>query len=497
MIIVKYLCLESDFIEKGQAMDLYILGIGGTFMGHLALLAKQLGLSVSGCDQNVYSPMKEMLIDQGITYDEGYQERFLNDHHQCYVIGNAMSRGNPMVEAILNQRRPMISGPQWLYEHVLQSKWVIAVSGTHGKTTTTSMIAWILKSLGYNPGYLIGGAAKGFDRAADIGTSDYFVIEADEYDTAFFDKRSKFVHYRPKTLVMNNLEFDHADIFQSIEDIKKTFHHLVRTIPSEGRVIYPYHDVALSDVLSKGCWSEQCSIQLNLDCSQILDDIGQNVSVTLQSSDASQMEFRMHGERVQLQWELIGHHNAANAAAAIAAVEHLGVSLSDAVAALADFPGVVRRMELRLETPLVRLYDDFAHHPTAIASSLAGLRAQVGERSTILAIIELRSNTMAMGIHQNTLLQSVCCADEVYWLRRPGMKFDIDELVRTVYASGHISESQQHFVCDSAEALEVLLMQRQLERQSSEVEHWLCMSNGTFCGLFQRLEKRLVDRLLV
>ena len=467
-------------------MDLYILGIGGTFMGHLALLAKQLGLSVAGCDRNVYSPIKEMLIEQGISYDEGYDEGFLSNAHQCYVVGNAISRGNPMVEAILNQRKPMISGPQWLFEHVLHQKWVIAVSGTHGKTTTTSMITWILKSLGYNPGYLIGGAAKGFDRAADIGGSDYFVIEADEYDTAFFDKRSKFIHYRPKTLIMNNLEFDHADIFDSIDDIKRTFHHLVRILPSEGRVIYPDHDPALQDVLSKGCWSE--TFALGCESSETIGkraaaDSEPKLSVKSLSSDSSHLEFCFNNETHQLKWPLIGRHNAANAAAALAAVEHLGISLPDAIGALKSFPGVARRMDLRVDTESVRIYDDFAHHPTAIALSLEGLRAQVGEQK-ICAIIEPRSNTMAMGIHQDKLKGAVALADEVYWLRQPNMALDLEQF-RTLEAV-----HQRHFICDSAEELLILLV----ERQSAQLEHWLCMSNGAFGGLFQLFDQRFRDK---
>tara|TARA_Y100001934_G_scaffold283906_1_gene409903 strand:- start:85575 stop:86975 length:1401 start_codon:yes stop_codon:yes gene_type:complete len=463
-------------------LDLYILGIGGTFMGHLALLAKQLGFNVSGCDHNVYSPMREMLQENHIQYDEGYSIEHLKDSHKLYVVGNAISRGNPMIEAILNQRKPYTSGPAWLREHLLQNKHVIAIAGTHGKTTTTSMVTWVLKQLDYKPGYLIGGAAKGFERAADIGASDYFVIEADEYDTAFFDKRSKFIHYMPETLILNNLEFDHADIFDSIEDIKKTMHHLVRTVPSQGLVITPAADTHLTSVLEKGCWSRQCKLtfdttasdsQLSLD-GHALNEEASEIEITSRENGKEQ--------KAVLKWNLIGQHNLANATAALAAVMNIGITLADAVNALSTFGGVSRRMDLRFQFDNINVYDDFAHHPTAITLSLKALRAKVG-REKIIALIEPRSNTMTMGVHQNQLLEAVQGADEVYWLKHPRLSFDLEALC---------SGLKKTRVFDTAEEMleHVLSLHATDERNAV---HWLCMSNGAFGGFFDLLKARQLE----
>lgn len=468
-------------------LDLYILGIGGTFMGHIALLAQQLGFKVSGCDANVYSPMREMLDLNGIAYDEGYDPRFLSSSHKVYVIGNAIGRGNSMIEVILNDRRPMISGPQWLYDHVLKDKWVIAVAGTHGKTTTTSMIAWILKRLDFNPGYLIGGAAKGFAEAASLGQSEFFVIEADEYDTAFFDKRSKFIHYRPKTVILNNLEFDHADIFDSLADIKKTMHHLVRIIPSNGRVIYPAEDKNLQSVLQMGCWSEQFPVGLDQDVSKGETTSQLCLAASMLKDDASEARIRsMSGEgfgtgSTNLKWAMIGEHNLSNGLAAIAAVQHLGVNLEEAVSALATFPGVARRMELKFQFNGVSVYDDFAHHPTAIALSLAGLRARVGQ-TRLVAFIEPRSNTMCMGVHRDALLDAVKEADAVFWLKSPKLSFDLEELCE---------EKPHHHIFESAQIIfdEAL----KLQEKSAQEEHWLCMSNGAFGGLFEIIRQQLPE----
>lgn len=466
-------------------MNLYILGIGGTFMGHLALLAKQLGFKVSGCDKGVYSPMREMLLQHEISYDEGYELAHIANHSQdkppLYVIGNAISRGNPIVEFIMNQRLPMTSGPQWLSEQLLAHKWVIAVAGTHGKTTTTSMITWILMQCGYKPGYLIGGAAKGFEQAADIGDSDYFVIEADEYDTAFFDKRSKFIHYRPRTLVLNNLEFDHADIFDDLAAIQKTFHHLVRTVPSEGRIVLPATDAHLAATIQKGCWSELYKIgEIAFHQQQEAPDV--TLQVRSVNADGSHLEFCLAGKVAHLTWPLIGRHNMHNAAAAVAAVQHVGVELEDALHALASFPGVARRMERRFNHQGLSVYDDFAHHATAIATSLQGLRAKVGNEF-IVAMIEPRSNTMCMGVQKDALPAAVALADEVYWLKNQRLQFDLHQLQ-------HLKT--QHFVFDSAREMLNFAVKRRAERGDGS-EHWLCMSNGAFDGLFQLMAEEFVD----
>jgi len=462
-------------LQKELQLDLYIIGIGGTFMGHLALLAKQLGLSVSGCDANIYSPMKEMLIKNQITFDEGYDQRHLSPAHKLYVIGNGVSRGNPMIEAILNQQRPMTSGPEWLYQHVLKDKWVIAVAGTHGKTTTTSMIVWMLTQLNFAPGYLIGGAAKGLDSAAALGDSKYFVIEADEYDTAFFDKRSKFIHYHPKTLVLHNLEFDHADIFDDLKAIVKTMHHLVRTVPGQGRIITPVGNVNLQHVLEMGCWSEHQAVNL--------ESITQEgLSLKALNADASHVLVSLDGELAELRWSIIGQHNLANAGSALGAVLHLGVSLADAVAALAVFPGVARRMDLRLATDTLTIYDDFAHHPTAIQTSLAALRAKVGAER-IVALLEPRSNTMRMGVHANALGAALIDADEVYWL--------LDDRVHGIDIEDFQREGQVHFAFKTAAQLFEFALDR---LDPTTKSNWLCMSNGAFGGLFYLMAVEFNER---
>lgn len=460
-------------------MDLYILGIGGTFMGHLALLARQLGFSVSGCDANVYSPMREILQANDIHYDEGFDVAHLSDTHQLYVIGNAISRGNPMIEAILNQRRRMTSGPAWLGEHVLQSKWVVAVAGTHGKTTTTSMVAWILKSTGYNPGYLIGGAAKGFEHAADLGSSDYFVIEADEYDTAFFDKRSKFIHYRPRTLILNNLEFDHADIFENLEAIKKTMHHLVRTVPSQGQIIVPRDDAALKAVLDMGCWSERMDIVIDQSGSAPTQINRDTLVVQAVDPEGSKLRFVWGEQEATCGWGLIGSYNVANGAAAVAAALHVGVGLEEAVAALASFPGVARRMDHRFSFEGIEVYDDFAHHPTAIRLSLSGLRSKVGGER-VVAFVEPRSNTMSMGVHQHALIKALQPADEVHFLKHSRLGFDLEALCQN---------QPGFFVHNDAASMLAFALNQHREHQGKA--HWLCMSNGDFGGFFELIQAKL------
>ena len=351
-------------------MHIHILGICGTFMGGLAVLAKQLGYRVTGSDANVYPPMSTQLEQQGIELTEGYDPSQLDPAPDLVVIGNAMSRGNPCVEYVLDRNLPYISGPQWLLEHVLQDRWVLAVAGTHGKTTTASMLAWVLEYAKLEPGFLIGGVPGNFPVSARLGSAPFFVIEADEYDCAFFDKRSKFVHYHPRTLVMNNLEFDHADIFPDLAAIQRQFHHLMRTVPSNGRVLFPQADDNLTAVRKMGCWSE---VEL------VGQDDAKWKAVKL-ADDGSAFEVWLDGEKQgEVHWECIGEHNVNNGLMAIAAARHAGVMVEHGIAALCQFKSPKRRMELKGEVAGISVYDDFAHHPTAIETTLGGLRAKVGE----------------------------------------------------------------------------------------------------------------------
>ncbi len=367
-------------------MHIHILGICGTFMGSLAVLAKEAGHRVTGSDANVYPPMSTQLEAQGIELTQGYDPAQLDPAPDLVVIGNALSRGNPAVEYVLDQGLPYVSGPQWLAEHVLQGRWVLAVAGTHGKTTTTSMLAWVLEHAGMSPGFLIGGVPQNFGISARLGGTPFFVVEADEYDSAFFDKRSKFVHYRPRTTILNNLEYDHADIFPDLAAIERQFHHLVRTIPSSGLIIHPIAETALVRVLQMGCWTP---VQTT--------GAGGQWQARLLAEDGSRFEVRFDGEvQGTVNWELTGQHNVANALATLAAARHVGVVPAMGVAALSEFRSVKRRMEKVAEVRGVTVYDDFAHHPTAIATTLQGLRARVGGER-IIAVIEPRSNSMKLG----------------------------------------------------------------------------------------------------
>lgn len=443
---------------------IHILGICGTFMGSLAILAKQLGYRVTGSDANVYPPMSTQLEQQGIELMQGYQAEHLDPAPDLVVIGNALSRGNPAVEHVLDRGLPYLSGPQWLAEEVLQGKWVLAVAGTHGKTTTTSMLAWILEHAGMQPGFLIGGVPQNFGLSARIGGSDFFVVEADEYDSAFFDKRSKFVHYRPRTLIMNNLEFDHADIFPDLAAIQTQFHHLLRTVPGNGQIIYPAAENALQQVVERGCWTP----------TQTTGEGGQ-WQVHLHQADGGDFDVLLDGQlQGRVQWALTGGHNVANALAAIAAARHVGVLPEQAVEALAQFQSVKRRMELLTDTAGVRLYDDFAHHPTAIASTLEGLRNQVGDEQ-IIAVIEPRSNSMKLGAHREGLAPSTAAADQVIWFAPDGLGWDLAAAVSNAPVPTQ--------VLNSAEAI-IEAVQR-LQKPGT---HVVLMSNGGFAGLPQRLK---------
>ena len=389
-------------------MHIHILGICGTFMGGIAALAKAAGHKVTGCDANVYPPMSTQLGNLGIEIVEGYDPAQLANVPDYVVVGNAMSRGNPLVEAMLDRRIPYCSGPQWLSEHVLHKRHVMAVSGTHGKTTTASLLAWILEDAGLSPGFLIGGVPVNFDTSARFGESEFFVVEADEYDTAFFDKRAKFVHYRPQTLIVNNLEFDHADIYKDIDAILWQFHQLMRTVPGNGRIIANANDENITTMLGQGCWTpvERFSIQGNADWSATFTDKGERRIEVV----------RRDGESAEGPWKLGGQHNLENALAAIAAAQSAGVSVARAVDALSRFDGVKRRMERTATVAEIAVYDDFAHHPTAIRRTIAGLKRRYPGQRIVIAL-EPRSNTMKMGIHDESLAGSLDDADLVFVYR--------------------------------------------------------------------------------
>lgn len=385
-------------------MHIHILGICGTFMGSLALLAREAGHIVTGADQNVYPPMSDQLEAAGIELYQGYDaEHIAALSPDSVIIGNALSRGNPSVEYVLNEGLHYQSGPEWLSEHVLRDKWVLAVAGTHGKTTTASMLAWILSYAGLEPGYLIGGVPSNFGQSARLGSAPYFVIEADEYDTAFFDKRSKFVHYHPQTLVIDNLEFDHADIFDDLAAIQRQIHHLVRTVPAKGQIMIP-NVTALNSVIDMGCWSTL----------EYLSGTQSPWKISLETADQSTFNVAKGEDCGQVEWTLCGVHNRDNALAAIAAAHHIGVSVNTATAALCEFTSVKRRMERLACIDGVTVYDDFAHHPSAIKTTLAGMRARC-KSGRVIAIIEPRSNTMRMGCHSDDLPAAIADADYVWW----------------------------------------------------------------------------------
>jgi len=447
-------------------MHIHILGICGTFMGGIAAIAKSLGHHVTGSDQNVYPPMSTQLQELGIELTQGYDVSQLEPAPDIVVIGNAMSRGNPCVEYVLDKSLPYTSGPEWLKHNLLQDSWVLAVAGTHGKTTTASMLAWILEYAGLKPGFLIGGIVQNFGLSARIGQTPFFVIEADEYDTAFFDKRSKFVHYLPRTLILNNLEFDHADIFEDLNAIKKQFHHLIRTLPQSGKVLWPKDDEALSDVIAKGLWSES-------------ETLGDDWDYQLLKADGSQFNVLLN---TQLQgvvnWQAIGEHNVKNAMMAIAAARHVGIAIEHSIAALGEFISPKRRMELKADINNIKVYDDFAHHPTAIQTTLAGLRAKVGN-DKIIAILEPRSNTMKMGVHQFTLLDSLRDADEVLLFEPENLSWSLKEQAEKA--------GMQCF--DST----IAIIETVLESIEPN-QHVLIMSNGGFNGLHQQLVDGLANK---
>lgn len=447
-------------------MHIHILGICGTFMGSLAVLAKELGYKVTGSDANVYPPMSTQLQAQGIDLQQGYLPEHLQPAPDLIIVGNAMKRGIPAVEYMLNQNIPYTSGPQWLAEHVLQKRHVLAVAGTHGKTTTSSMLAWVLEVAGLNPGFLIGGVPQNFAISARLGDSPYFVIEADEYDSAFFDKRSKFVHYHPRTAILNNLEYDHADIFPDLAAIEKQFHHLVRTIPSEGLIVYPATETALQRVIEMGCWTPT-------------QTTGQgDWQAKLLAPDGSSFEVSFHNKPCgTVNWALTGIHNVNNALACIAAANHIGVKPEVAINALKQFKNAKRRMEKIAEVSGITIYDDFAHHPTAITTTLDGLRKHIGN-DQLIAIIEPRSNSMKLGAHRTGLAESVAQADQAIWYAPDNLGWDLASAVQ--------QSTTPSTVCNTLEGI----IEKTIALAKPNT-HIVIMSNGGFGGLHQKLTQTL------
>jgi UDP-N-acetylmuramate: L-alanyl-gamma-D-glutamyl-meso-diaminopimelate ligase len=449
-------------------MHIHILGICGTFMGGVALLARAAGHKVTGCDANVYPPMSTQLEEQGIGLIEGYDASQLDLAPDVFVVGNAVARGNPLLEAILDRGLPYVSGPQWLAEHVLAGRWVLAVAGTHGKTTTTSLLAWMLEDAGLNPGFLVGGVPQNFGVSARLTESPFFVIEADEYDTAFCDKRSKFVHYRPRTVILNNLEFDHADIFADLGAIETQFHHLVRTIPASGRIVANAREGSLKRVIERGCWSE---------LEWFNDPVQWSAAAGVSEAEAM---FSLAGvEQGRVHMPLAGSHNRENALAAIAAARHVGITPAQAIASLEGFRGIKRRLELRGVVDGISVYDDFAHHPTAIALTVGGLRRrEPGGR--ILAVLEPRSNTMKLGVMKAQLPSSLGEADAVFCYGA-GLGWDAAEALAPLGACARTYEAIDALVADVAAA-------------ARPGDHILVMSNGGFGGVHQKLLDALAPR---
>ncbi|MBV8802627.1 MAG: UDP-N-acetylmuramate:L-alanyl-gamma-D-glutamyl-meso-diaminopimelate ligase [Gammaproteobacteria bacterium] len=445
-------------------MHIHILGICGTFMAGIANIAKQAGHLVVGSDANVYPPMSTMLEAQGITVFNGYDAQNIDASVDQIIVGNVIRRGNPMMEYILEKNLPYISGPQWLYENVLRDRWVLAVAGTHGKTTTTSLLTWILEHAGLNPGFLIGGIPENFGVSARIGNGPFFVIEADEYDSAFFDKRSKFIHYRPKTLVLNNLEFDHLDIFPNLEAIQQQFHYLVRTIPGNGLIICNDNDIHLRTVLDKGCWTP-----IHVFGAAYSDWRAEQLKKDGSAFTVMQNEI----PKGEVKWNLLGTHNVDNALAAIAAASHVGVPIEQALTALPLFKNVKRRLEVIGEKKGITLYDDFAHHPTAIATTLAGLRAKVGS-ARIVVVLEFGSYTMRSGVHNERLKDALSAADVIICKQPEGDKGELESILKGFEQSTTIYSS-----------VDRLIEQSKVSFQAGD--HIVIMSNSGFGGIHQKL----------
>jgi UDP-N-acetylmuramate: L-alanyl-gamma-D-glutamyl-meso-diaminopimelate ligase len=450
-------------------MRLHILGICGTFMSGIALIARQQGHDVSGSDMNVYPPMSTQLANQGIKLMEGYDPAHIDKDVDCVIIGNVIRRGNPAMEYVLSMGIPYISGPEWLAQHVLCDRWVLAVSGTHGKTTTTSLLTWILEQAGYEPGFLIGGIPENFGISARLGRQPYFVIEADEYDSAFFDKRSKFLHYRPKTAIINNLEFDHADIFPDLAAIKQQFHYFVRTIPGNGLIIRAAQDENIDDMLKLGCWTETITI-------------GDNGTYSAEwiKSDGSIFNVQYQGETIGVvNWTLLGRHNIHNALAALAAAHHAGVDLKEAIHALSDFKNVKRRLEIKGSAKNIVIYDDFAHHPTAIATTLAGLRAKIGQ-ARLVAVLEFGSYTMRSGVHKERIEEALKDADII--------------VCKATESDWGLNALLQGFKQPTALYNDIEALVNGLTEKLLPGDHVVVMSNSGFGGVHDKLLQAIENR---
>lgn len=450
-------------------MRIHILGICGTFMSGIAILAKQAGHEVTGSDANVYPPMSVQLQEQGIPLLSGYDARHIDDKVEVVIVGNVIKRGNPAMEYILNKGIPYVSGPAWLYEHVLQKRWVLAVSGTHGKTTTTSMLTWILDQAGLNPGFLIGGVPENFGVSARLG-QDFFVIEADEYDSAFFDKRSKFIHYRPKTLILNNLEFDHADIFTDLAAIKQQFSYLLRMVPSQGLIVSHGLDANLVDVINKGCWTPVTSFAAK----------NSEWQAELIQADGSAFKVK-HQDKVlgRVTWSLLGQHNVDNALAAIAAAFHAGVKPEQAAHALSNFKNVKRRMEVKGKVKDIVIYDDFAHHPTAIETTLSGLRAKIGQ-ARLIAVLEFGSYTMRSGVHKDKIQQALRQADIVV-CKAPDPDWGLAEILTRFPQPTMLYQDVDSLVQGLSQSLQA-------------GDHVIIMSNSGFGGIHNKLLNAIENR---
>ena len=450
---------------------IHILGVCGTFMGGVAMIAKQLGYHVTGSDTNVYPPMSTFLEQSGIEIIPNFDVEQLQPAPDMVIVGNAMKRGNPCVEYVLENQLPYMSGPQWLHDNLLRNRWVFAVSGTHGKTTTTGMLTWILEQNGLEPGFLIGGISGNFGVSSRLGNSQYFVIEADEYDTAFFDKRSKFVHYNPKTLIINNIGFDHADIFDDLKAIQRQFHHMIRTMPQSGLVLSSAAEHSARETLEMGCWSEQ----------QFLGEDKEWFAERI-TNDCSQFAVFHHGEKVaEVHWNIVGQHNMHNALMAIAAAHHAGISVENAAKALSTFINAKRRLEVKGEVNGVTVYDDFAHHPAEIQATLTALRDKVGGGVRILAVLEPRSNTMKMGHHKDEIAPALVRADHVFLLQPDNIPWEVAEI------AAHCIQPTR-WTADLDKLVDMIV------KEAQPKDHILVMSNGSFGGIHQKLLNKLAEK---
>lgn len=450
---------------------IHILGICGTFMGGVAMIAKQLGYHVTGSDTNVYPPMSTFLENSGIKIIPNFDVEQLQPAPDMVIVGNAMKRGNPCVEYVLENNLPYISGPQWLHDNLLRHRWVLAVSGTHGKTTTTGMLTWILEQNGLEPGFLIGGISGNFGISSRLGNSQYFVIEADEYDTAFFDKRSKFVHYNPKTLIINNIGFDHADIFDDIRAIQRQFHHMIRTMPKSGLILSANTETTAKETLDMGCWSE----------TQFLGEDKEWFAERI-TNDCSQFAVYHHGEKVaEVHWNIVGQHNMHNALMAIAAAHHIGISVENAANALSTFINAKRRLEVKGEMNGITVYDDFAHHPAEIQATLTALRDKVGGGVRILAVLEPRSNTMKMGHHKDEIAPALVRSDHVFLLQPDNIPWEVAEIAANC-------------VQPTSWSADINKLVDMIVKEAEPKDHILVMSNGSFGGIHQKLLEKLANK---